>query len=63
MSDPGTAPQSSGRPPTPQAAPPFDPELAHVLAALDPGAREPVTPENLAARQQRDATSRPRPTA
>ncbi|WP_327358742.1 alpha/beta hydrolase [Streptomyces sp. NBC_01304] len=52
-----------GPAPAPGAAPPFDPELAVVLAALDPTAREPVTPANLAARQQRDATSRPRPTA
>ncbi|MEU6234765.1 alpha/beta hydrolase fold domain-containing protein [Kitasatospora sp. NPDC047058] len=43
-------------------APPFDPELRAVLAALGERVREPVTPESLAARQQRDATARPRPT-
>ncbi|MFF4104130.1 alpha/beta hydrolase [Streptomyces sp. NPDC001903] len=43
--------------------PPFDPELAAALAALDEESREPITPENLAARQERDAASRPRPTA
>ncbi|WP_232247852.1 alpha/beta hydrolase [Kitasatospora azatica] len=32
------------------------------MAALGAEASEPVTPENLAARQQRDATARPRPT-
>ncbi|MFE2554146.1 alpha/beta hydrolase [Streptomyces sp. NPDC059355] len=49
--------------PTGLPAPPFDPELAVVLAALDEESRAPVTPENLAARQERDATARPRPTA
>ncbi|MFI1763440.1 alpha/beta hydrolase [Streptomyces sp. NPDC020800] len=43
-------------------APPFDPELGAVLADLGEGAREPFTPENLAARQERDAAARPRPT-
>ncbi|MGR4880161.1 alpha/beta hydrolase [Streptomyces sp. LARHCF249] len=43
-------------------APPLDPELAAALAALGEGAREPLTPENLAARQERDAAARPRPT-
>ncbi len=52
-----------GRLPTPVAAPPLDPELGVALAALGEGWREPVTPDNLAARQQRDAASRPRPTA
>lgn len=47
----------------PDAAPPFDPELAVALAALGPAVREPVTPGNLAARQELDATTRPRPTA
>ncbi|WP_324615869.1 hypothetical protein [Streptomyces sp. WM6372] len=42
---------------------PLDPEPAVALAALDAWSREPVTPDNLAARQERDATSRPRPTA
>ncbi|MFJ2745190.1 alpha/beta hydrolase [Streptomyces sp. NPDC087440] len=41
--------------------PALDPELALVRADL--GRIEPLTPHNLAARQQRDATSRPRPTA
>ncbi|WP_371502460.1 alpha/beta hydrolase [Kitasatospora sp. NBC_00374] len=44
------------------APPPFDPELALALAALGDGAREPLTPQNLAARQERDAAARPRPT-
>ncbi|NXY96570.1 alpha/beta hydrolase [Streptomyces sp. BR123] len=44
-------------------APPFDPELDAALAALGTGARGPVTPENLAARQEQDAAGRPRPTA
>lgn len=43
-------------------APPVDPELAVALAALGRGAREPFTPENLVARQERDAAARPRPT-
>ncbi|MEU9989446.1 alpha/beta hydrolase fold domain-containing protein [Streptomyces sp. NPDC048045] len=43
-------------------APPFDPELGAVLADLGEGAREPFTPENLAARQEQDAAARPRPT-
>lgn len=42
--------------------PPFDPELGVALAALGDEAREPFTPENLAARQERDAAARPRPT-
>ncbi|MEV5876288.1 alpha/beta hydrolase [Streptomyces sp. NPDC052101] len=44
------------------AAPPFDPELAAALAGLGDEAREPFTAENLAARQERDAAMRPRPT-
>ncbi|MEU2869565.1 alpha/beta hydrolase [Streptomyces olivoreticuli] len=47
----------------PEAVPPFDPELGVALAALGPESREPVTPENLRARQERDAAARPRPTA
>ncbi|MFC9927827.1 alpha/beta hydrolase [Streptomyces sp. NPDC127190] len=43
-------------------APPFDPELSRALRALPAAAREPVTPENLAARQEQDAAARPRPT-
>ncbi|WP_329572073.1 alpha/beta hydrolase [Kitasatospora sp. NBC_01266] len=43
-------------------APEFDQELRAALAAVGEGAREPVTPEGLAARQQRDAAARPRPT-
>jgi acetyl esterase/lipase len=42
--------------------PAFDAELRAVLAALGEAAREPLTPESLAARQQRDAAARPRPT-
>ncbi|MFE9844075.1 alpha/beta hydrolase [Streptomyces goshikiensis] len=44
------------------AAPPFDPEVALALAALGGGPREPITPDNLAARARRDASARPRPT-
>lgn len=40
--------------------PPFDPELAAVLATVGPG--EPLTLAGLEARQQRDAAARPRPT-
>lgn len=49
--------------PAPKATPPFDPELSLALADLGEESREPLTPENLAARQRRDATARPRPTA
>ncbi len=42
--------------------PPFDPELSTALAALGDEAREPFTLENLAARQEKDAAARPRPT-
>ena len=45
------------------APPPFDAELGAVLAELGEEWREPVTRGSLAARQQRDAASRPRPTA
>ncbi|MDH6579539.1 alpha/beta hydrolase fold domain-containing protein [Kitasatospora sp. MAP5-34] len=55
-------PPEPGRAPTAWGAPPFDPELSAALAALGHEAREPFTPENLAARQQRDAAARPRPT-
>ncbi|MER7520791.1 alpha/beta hydrolase [Streptomyces sp. NPDC126499] len=41
---------------------PLDPEVAAAVDAVDPAWREPVTPENLAERQARDAASRPRPT-
>ncbi|MHA6764858.1 alpha/beta hydrolase [Streptacidiphilus sp. PAMC 29251] len=44
--------------------PPFDPELSVALAALAKGSRgsiEPLTPDNLEARQQWDAATRPRP--
>lgn len=54
---------SAGNPaPAPGNAPSFDPELGAALAALGSGAREPFTPENLAARQERDAAARSRPT-
>ncbi|MGW1911650.1 alpha/beta hydrolase [Streptomyces sp. NPDC002076] len=43
-------------------APPLDPELAVALAGSGRDVREPVTPENLVARQERDAAARPRPT-
>ncbi|MGW2648856.1 alpha/beta hydrolase [Streptomyces sp. NPDC001393] len=42
--------------------PPLDPELAEALARSGAAAREPITPENLAARRERDAATRPRPT-
>ncbi|MBT2382401.1 alpha/beta hydrolase [Streptomyces sp. ISL-11] len=42
--------------------PPLDPELRVALAGLGDTVREPFTPENLAARQERDAAARPRPT-
>ncbi|MFC9292959.1 alpha/beta hydrolase [Streptomyces sp. NPDC057011] len=45
------------------AAPPFDPEVGAALSALGAEATEPITPDNLEARQERDATARPRPTA
>ncbi|MFI6642691.1 alpha/beta hydrolase [Streptomyces sp. NPDC050504] len=63
--DEGRTSRRSGQDPAPlpAAAPPFDPELTLALAALGPAAREPLTPGNLAARQERDAASRPRPTA
>ncbi|MQY36539.1 Acetyl esterase [Streptomyces sp. RB17] len=44
-------------------APPLDPELAVALSELGHDVREPFTPENLAARRERDAAARPRPTA
>lgn len=44
------------------SAPPFDRELGSALAALGDAVREPFTPGNLAARQQRDAAVRARPT-
>ncbi|MFE7191732.1 alpha/beta hydrolase [Kitasatospora sp. NPDC057541] len=42
--------------------PPFDPELSAALTSAGAVARGPVTPENLAAWQERDAAVRPRPT-
>ncbi|MFE5005628.1 alpha/beta hydrolase [Streptomyces sp. NPDC056696] len=54
---------TGNRVPAPKAAPPFDLELSVVLADLDRGSREPLTPDNLAARQQQDAAARPRPTS
>ncbi|MFE2286677.1 alpha/beta hydrolase [Streptomyces sp. NPDC059443] len=44
------------------SAPPFDRELGSALAASTDAGREPLTPENLAAQQERDAAVRPRPT-
>ncbi|MEU4928743.1 alpha/beta hydrolase [Streptomyces yokosukanensis] len=55
-------PSQTGSVPMTWDAPPFDPELALALARSTSGAREPITPENLAARQERDAAVRPRPT-
>ncbi|MFD3517506.1 alpha/beta hydrolase [Streptomyces sp. NPDC058657] len=46
----------------PAPVPPLDPELGAVLAAFAGAAGGPLTPENLAARQARDAATRPRPT-
>lgn len=43
-------------------APPLDPELAVALAGSGHEVREPFTPQNLAARQERDAAGRLRPT-
>ncbi|MFI5619156.1 alpha/beta hydrolase [Streptomyces sp. NPDC051567] len=54
-SEPGPAPAA-------RQAPPFDPELRAALAASGGRAGGPLTPENLAARQERDAAARPRPT-
>ena len=45
-----------------KAVPPFDPELSVVLASLSAEYRAPITPDNLRARQERDAATRPRPT-
>ncbi|MFJ4191927.1 alpha/beta hydrolase [Kitasatospora sp. NPDC089509] len=42
--------------------PPLDPEVRAAVAAAGPAAREVLTPERLAAWQQRDAAARPRPT-
>ncbi|MGW2507975.1 alpha/beta hydrolase [Streptomyces scopuliridis] len=56
------APSESGGVPTARVVPPFDPELSVVLAAMGKEPRESVTPRNLAARQERDAAARPRPT-
>ncbi|WP_327383282.1 alpha/beta hydrolase [Streptomyces sp. NBC_01207] len=46
----------------PGDTPPLDPELSLVLAALGDAVRDPLTPENLAAQQERDVATRPRPT-
>ncbi|MFE0046177.1 alpha/beta hydrolase [Streptomyces albireticuli] len=52
------------RVPETKAVPPFDPELeAALTAAVGTEPREPLTPDNLEARRERDAASRPRPTA
>ncbi|MFC9622657.1 alpha/beta hydrolase [Streptomyces sp. NPDC056930] len=58
----GGTPPEPGPVSTAWDAPPFDPELSVALAALGDEAREPFTLENLAARQERDAAVRPRPT-
>ncbi|AUY51056.1 alpha/beta hydrolase [Streptomyces sp. CB01881] len=55
-------PAESGSVPAACATPPFDPELAAILAASGGAAGEPLTPENLEARQAQDAADRPRPT-
>ncbi|MFF1647611.1 alpha/beta hydrolase [Streptomyces sp. NPDC058240] len=53
----------SGAVPAAKAVPPLDPELSLALAALSKEAGEPLTSDNLEARQERDAAARPRPTA
>jgi len=58
----GGMPLEHGPASTARHAPPFDPELRAALAAMGEEAREPVTLEDLAARQERDAAARPRPT-
>ncbi|MFI9273514.1 alpha/beta hydrolase [Kitasatospora sp. NPDC052896] len=55
-------PSQHGPASTARHAPPLDPELRTALTAVGGDAREPVTLEGLAARQQRDAAARPRPT-
>ncbi|MCX5149725.1 hypothetical protein OHB36_23585 [Streptomyces sp. NBC_00320] len=56
-------PREHGPVPTARhAPPPFDPELGAALVATGERAKEPVTPDGLAARQERDAAARPRPT-
>lgn len=55
-------PSEPGPVPAAWDAPPLDPELAVALVGLGRDVREPVTPENLVARQKRDAAARPRPT-
>ncbi|WP_443033062.1 alpha/beta hydrolase [Streptomyces sp. A1-5] len=47
---------------TGRQVPPFDAELRTVLAAMGEAARRPLTPQDLAARQEQDAAARPRPT-
>ncbi|WP_329064875.1 alpha/beta hydrolase [Streptomyces sp. NBC_01429] len=46
-----------------RTAPPFDPELGAALVALGDLSKHRLTPGNLAAHRQRDAASRPLPTA
>ncbi|MFH8789295.1 alpha/beta hydrolase [Streptomyces roseoverticillatus] len=58
-----SARSESGSAPAPKAVPPFDPELDAALQALGREPGEPLTPDNLQARQERDAAARPRPTA
>ncbi|MEU3063583.1 alpha/beta hydrolase [Streptomyces subrutilus] len=60
MSD-GGAPPGLGAVGEERPAPPFDPELRAALYARTGGAREPVTPQTLAAVQERDAAVRLRP--
>ncbi|UQI46224.1 alpha/beta hydrolase [Streptomyces sp. HU2014] len=59
----GSVPSEPGRVQAPYPAPPFDPELEPALAAISRESRESLTPDNLEARRERDAASRPRPTA
>ncbi|MGK4585768.1 alpha/beta hydrolase fold domain-containing protein [Kitasatospora sp. HPMI-4] len=58
----GEMPSERGPVSTARRAPAFDPELSAVLAAMGAEVREPLTPEGLAARQERDAAARPLPT-
>ncbi|MFD5081329.1 alpha/beta hydrolase [Kitasatospora sp. NPDC058406] len=58
----GGVPSRSGPAPEAGGAPPFDPELSAALAALGAGVKDPLTPENLTARQEADVAARPAPT-
>ncbi|MEV4924782.1 alpha/beta hydrolase [Streptomyces roseoverticillatus] len=61
MTVPSARPESVSAPAPKAVPPPFDPELDAVLTALSKGPRQLLTPDNLHAWQERDATARPRP--